>query len=257
MQLIRPVKTRFRCGYTSRLNLAALSNSLTHYAKGTRSQYPTVLLPQLVSKRFQVLFTPLSGVLFTFPSRYWFTIGCQVVFSLMRWSSQIPTEFLVFRSTWVSEKETDDFRLRGFHPLWPGFPACFANHLFYHSSCPPKKTDSGSRDPAHTTLLGLACARFGLVPVRSPLLGKSFLLSLPGGTKMFQFSPLAPQTYVFRLRCHSVTMTGSPIQTSPDQRLFSNSPKLIAAFHVFHRLLAPRHPPFALSSLATKNHNQV
>jgi hypothetical protein len=44
---------------------------------------------------------------------------------------------------------------------------------------------------------------------------------------------------------------GYPIQKSPDQNLFSNSPKLIAASHVFHRLLTPRHPPFALSSLAT------
>lgn len=47
------------------------------------------------------------------------------------------------------------------------------------------------------------------------------------------------------------TMTGFPIQKSPDQSLLSNSPKLIAAFHVFHRLPAPRHPPFALYSLAT------
>ena len=49
-----------------------------------------------------------------------------------------------------------------------------------------------------------------------------------------------------------LTVTGFPIQKSPDQSLFSSSPKLIAAFHVFHRLLTPRHPPFALSSLATK-----
>jgi hypothetical protein len=42
---------------------------------------------------------------------------------------------------------------------------------------------------------------------------------------------------------------GFPIQRSPDQSLFSGSPKLIAAYHVFHRLLAPRHPPYALSSL--------
>ena len=28
----------------------------------------------LVDIRFQIYFTPLSGVLFTFPSRYWFTI---------------------------------------------------------------------------------------------------------------------------------------------------------------------------------------
>ncbi len=33
----RPIQTRFRFGYTSRLNLAAQSNSLTHYAKGTQS----------------------------------------------------------------------------------------------------------------------------------------------------------------------------------------------------------------------------
>ncbi len=51
-----------------------------------------------------------------------------------------------------------------------------------------------------------------------------------------------------------LTMVGSPIQKSPDQGLFSNSPKLIATFYVFHRLLTPRHPPFALHSLATINH---
>jgi hypothetical protein len=43
---------------------------------------------------------------------------------------------------------------------------------------------------------------------------------------------------------------GFPIQRSPDQYLFSGSPKLIAASHVFHRHPAPRHPPSALSSLA-------
>jgi hypothetical protein len=31
------------------------------------------------------------------------------------------------------------------------------------------------------------------------------------------------------------------------------SPKLIAAYHVLHRLLAPRHSPYALSSLTIKN----
>ena len=46
---------------------------------------------------------------------------------------------------------------------------------------------------------------------------------------------------------------GFPIQKSPDQSLFSSSPKLIAASHVFHRHPAPRHPPSALSSLAKIN----
>ncbi|MDQ5890557.1 MAG: hypothetical protein QG604_431, partial [Candidatus Dependentiae bacterium] len=40
------------------------------------------------------------GVLFTFPSRYLFTIGHQVVFSLIPWSGQIPAEFHVLRGTW-------------------------------------------------------------------------------------------------------------------------------------------------------------
>jgi hypothetical protein len=43
---------------------------------------------------------------------------------------------------------------------------------------------------------------------------------------------------------------GFPIQRSPGQYLLSGSPKLIAANHVFPRHPAPRHPPFALSSLA-------
>ena len=42
---------------------------------------------------------------------------------------------------------------------------------------------------------------------------------------------------------------GFPIRTSPDQSLFSGSPKLFAAYHVLHRLPIPRHPPYALISL--------
>lgn len=42
---------------------------------------------------------------------------------------------------------------------------------------------------------------------------------------------------------------GFPIRTSPDQSLLGSSPMLIAAYHVLHRLLVPRHPPYALSSL--------
>ena len=48
---------------------------------------------------FRYYFTPLIGVLFTFPSRYLFAIGRRVVLSLGRWSSQIPTGFLVSRGT--------------------------------------------------------------------------------------------------------------------------------------------------------------
>ena len=45
------------------------------------------------------LFTPLPGVLFTFPSRYWFAIGLSVVFSLAGWCRQLHTGFLRSRAT--------------------------------------------------------------------------------------------------------------------------------------------------------------
>ena len=46
---------------------------------------------------------------------------------------------------------------------------------------------------------------------------------------------------------------GFPIRTSTDQSLVGGSPWLIAATHVLRRLLEPRHPPHALSSLVTQN----
>ena len=48
---------------------------------------------------FRFYFTPLSGVLFAFPSRYWFTIGQSVVFSLGGWSPHIQTGYHVSRPT--------------------------------------------------------------------------------------------------------------------------------------------------------------
>ena len=43
---------------------------------------------------------------------------------------------------------------------------------------------------------------------------------------------------------------GFPIRKSPDQRFVANFPGLIAGSYVLHRLLVPRHPPCALSSLS-------
>ena len=57
------------------------------------------MLYLLVNIGFQVLFHSPPGVLFTFPSRYCFTIGHQVVFSLMGWSPLIHTRFHVPRIT--------------------------------------------------------------------------------------------------------------------------------------------------------------
>src|SRR3990172_8688961 len=46
-----------------------------------------------------------------------------------------------------------------------------------------------------------------------------------------------------------MTPAGLPHSEIPGSKPVGGSPRLIAASHVLHRLLAPRHPPFALSSL--------
>ena len=43
--------------------------------------------------------------------------------------------------------------------------------------------------------------------------------------------------------------SGFPIRISMDISLVCSSPWLFAAYHVLHRLLVPRHPPYALISL--------
>ena len=64
---------------------------------------------------------------------------------------------------------------------------------------------------------------------------------------MFQFPGFASCTSVFtagyRLR------GGFPHSDISGSKLVASSPKLIAGYHVLHRLLSPRHPPYALNSL--------
>jgi hypothetical protein len=60
LQTKRPIQTRFRYGYTYRLNLACNTNSLTHYTRGTPSHRmgaPTAC-KHLVSGSISL---PLSG----------------------------------------------------------------------------------------------------------------------------------------------------------------------------------------------------
>ena len=82
----------------------------------------TKQLRPIVSTRFQVLFTPLFGVLFIFPSRYWSTIGLSGVFSLGGWCRQIPTGFLRSRGT-QDTTSAAPLTCTGLSPVSPGFPS--------------------------------------------------------------------------------------------------------------------------------------
>src|SRR5699024_6412999 len=96
------------------------------------------------------------------------------VFSLERWSSQIPTEFLVFRRTQdpLRRKFPFDYRAVTFFG-WSFQTIHLRNFLI--------TPDGVSYNPRRQAFW------FRLIPFRSPLLGKSRLLSLPPGTEMFQF----------------------------------------------------------------------
>ena len=70
---------------------------------------------------------------------------------------------------------------------------------------------------------------------------------------MFHFPRFArARLFCSARRTAALPAVGFPIRTSPDQSLVSGSPKLIAATRVLLRLLSPRHPSCALSSLVTR-----
>ena len=87
-------------------------------------QHPHKGLWSVVGTRFQVLFHSPPGVLFTFPSRYFFTIGHQVVFSLGRWSSLLPTRFHVSRGTLDQNLWSSRFTYMAITLYGPTFQLC-------------------------------------------------------------------------------------------------------------------------------------
>ena len=180
MRLTRHLKGSLSLRLVYKLNLAAHRNSLAHSTKGTPSQRER-LLRLLVGARFQVLFHSPLGVLFTFPSRYWYAIGHRRVFSLGGWSPRLRTGFHVPGPTRDTQQRSDRFRVRGSHPLRPALPCRSATCRICNRSTEGSSVTCVPQPPG-----GNACRLhapgFGLVRFRSPLLAQSRLISLPRGT---------------------------------------------------------------------------
>ena len=122
-------------------------------------------------------------------------------------------------------------RVRGCHPLWPLFPERSTHNCH---------TTAWSYNPG----IALLQHRFGLVPVRSPLLGESldcflFLEVL----RCFSSLRLPPHHVMRIITLQVIGLSHSEIRGSRD---ICSYPRLIAAYHVLHRLREPRHPPCAL-----------
>ena len=87
---------------------------------------------------------------------------------------------------------------------------------------------------------------------RSPLLSQSRFLSFPPGTEMVHFPGFARARLWIHRAVRRFYQRGFPHSEIPGSKPVCGSPRLIAAYHVLHRLLLPRHSPCALSSLTTK-----
>ena len=141
-------------------------------------------------------------MLFTFPSRYLFTIGRQLVFSLTRWSAQIHTRLHLYRVTQELPRRVRSFRLRAFHPLWSDFPFASPN------CC---TITLGPTTPGENP-------RFGLVRFRSPLLTESILFLFLRLLRCFTSPGMAcPPLFYSERETGGLAPVGYPIRKSPGQ----------------------------------------
>ena len=170
---IRPVQTRFRYGFGCHsLNLATEINSQAHSPKGTPSglaphhlvsQGHSVLLAlrPLVSLRFQVLFHSLHQGAFHLSLTVLVHYRSQSVFSLGEWSPRIPTGLHGSGGTQVSD---------GSQPIFAYGTITLSGRLSHTFLLMDRFVTSMCQalQPRRSKLL-----RFGLFPVRSPLLRES------------------------------------------------------------------------------------
>ena len=96
---------------------------------------------------------------------------------------------------------------------------------------------------------GMHAFRFGLFRFRSPLLTESLVVFSSSGYLDVSVHRVPFHTLWIGVWIHEVCSCGFPHSEISGSMDICSSPKLIAAYHVFHRLLVPRHPPCALYSL--------
>ena len=178
---------------------------------------------------FRVYFTPLFEVLFTFPSRYWFTIGLWRVFSLGGWSRRFHARFLVSRAT------QDTGRLRqGF--VYGIITLCDPTFQMVPLLCQLAMSRSYNPGPAET----------------GPVWAVPVSLAATSGITIvfFSYGYLDVSVPHVRLPLFSgmtrSSRAGLPHSDTRGSIRICQSPRLFAAYHVLRRLPEPRHPPCAL-----------
>jgi hypothetical protein len=156
-----------------RLNLATYNNSLAHSTKGTPSPLKGGS-DRPEAHGFRICFTPLLGVLFTIPSRYWFTIGRLQYLALGCGHPCFPPDFACPAVLTFITTGPQQLRLRVSHPLRTALPIPFASPLLTRVR-PGRRTRNHVQPPCSSGSCLIRCNGFGLLPVRSPLLRESSL----------------------------------------------------------------------------------
>ena len=174
---LSPFRTRFRSGSGCRcLNLATPQSLVGSFYKRHAVTPLTRGSDRPEAHGFRLSFTPLAGVLFTVPSRYWFTIGRLPVFSLGPWSALLPTGFRVSGGTHAHATLSP-------HAASPTglSPPPVARSSSVRLQClVPDEVPAGSssrlvQPPTQQRRQPRTPTWFGLLPVRSPLLRESSL----------------------------------------------------------------------------------
>jgi hypothetical protein len=205
------------------------------------------VLSRFVSTRFQVLFHSPSGVLFTFPSRYSFTIGHQRYLALRDGPRRFPPNSTCSVVLGIPTGRPLAFRLRGCHPVSPAIQCRSARRRFCYSLSPRQQEQVGPTTPKRKRLPSITPLRFRLFPFRSPLLGEYLFLQV---LRCFSSLRTLHTAYLIQRR----VTRHDPGRVAP----FGNSritacaaaPRDLSQLcRALHRPLVPRHPPCALSSL--------
>ena len=130
--------------------------------------------------------------------------------------------------------------LTGLSPSLAGFPKTILLRLL-NQLCVPNP--------------GMHASLFGLFRFRSPLLPESHVVFSSSGYLDVSVHRVPFLTLWIGVRILEVCSSGFPHSEISGSLDICSSPKLFAAYHVFHRLLVPRHPPYALFSMTNLYHS--
>jgi hypothetical protein len=198
--LKRPIRTRFRYGFPTRVNLATQRKLAGSFFKRHAVTTHKGSLRRIVGTWFQVLFHSPPGVLFTFPSRYLSAIGHQGVFRLDGWSRQIHTEFQGFRVTRENASQPPAYNYGAITLYGATFQWTSTSPTVSHCAEGRQTLPCAPTTPTAQPLPGITRNGFSLIRFRSPLLSESRLFSLPVGTEMFHFPTFPPHALYIQAR---------------------------------------------------------